>query len=60
MAKIDVLADKALAGQLRWKRDQATRLFKLGEIVASERLADDIWKLLGIPTPKTDMNVRDR
>ncbi len=52
---IEALDDKDLAERLRERREEATVLFKRGEFAASERLADDIWKQLGTPSPSPNL-----
>jgi len=49
--KIGSLADAALAEELRAQLEEVDRLHKRGDFGASEELADDIWRKLGVDPP---------
>ncbi len=57
--KIDALTDTALAEQLRARRAEADTLFKRGEFLASEQIADEIWRKLGADSPRPGLNLSE-
>lgn len=57
--KIAALTDTALAEELRARRAEADRLYRRAEFQASEQIADDIWRKLGMESPRPGVNVSD-
>jgi len=56
-AQIDALEDKALADALRVQRAEADRLFDRGDFAGFDRLADDIWRKLGMEPPHPELSI---
>ena len=55
--KIGLLADAALAEELRAQLDEVDRLHERGDFGASEELADDIWRKLGADPPHPELRL---
>jgi len=56
-ARIDALQDTALKERLRGMQADSKRLFSRGAIAASERMADEIWRMLGVEPPNPELNI---